>query len=236
MLETQDRMSGGLTDQSTLERRANPRTRLQRLAYIRVEPDNGAIVVDADGKRFADESVGYSGFTAAVARAATPTTAIFDQTIIDIAAREPWFKEVLDYGGAKRAADLGQLASASGLSQRALEATLAAYNRAAKGEIPDPWGRTDFGLAPLRAPFWYARVVPALLSTQGGLAVDSRGRVLRPDNTPIPNLFAAGGAVAGIAGRSGGRGYASGTGLLHAIGLGFIAGRASVAELSMASG
>src|SRR5579862_9854961 len=47
-------MSGGLTDQSTLERRANPRTRLQRLAYIRVEPDNGAIVVDAtsEGIRF----------------------------------------------------------------------------------------------------------------------------------------------------------------------------------------
>jgi fumarate reductase flavoprotein subunit len=194
--------------------------------------EKGAIVVNAHGNRFADESVGYSGFTAAVARAATPTVAIFDQTIIDIAAREPWFKEVLDYGGAKRAADLGQLAAASGLSQAALEATLATYHRAAKGEIPDPWGRTDFGLAPLQAPFWYARVVPALLSTQGGLAVDSRGRVLRPDSTPVPNLFAAGGAVAGIAGRSGGRGYASGTGLLHAIGLGFIAGRAAVADLS----
>lgn len=39
---------------NTPERRANPRTRLQRLAYIRVEPDNGAIVVDAtsEGIRF----------------------------------------------------------------------------------------------------------------------------------------------------------------------------------------
>jgi TonB family protein len=38
----------------TPERRANPRIRLQRLAYIRVEPDNGAIVVDAtsEGIRF----------------------------------------------------------------------------------------------------------------------------------------------------------------------------------------
>jgi len=43
-----------ITVHNTPERRANPRTRLQRLAYIRVEPDNGAIVVDAtsEGIRF----------------------------------------------------------------------------------------------------------------------------------------------------------------------------------------
>jgi TonB family protein len=43
-----------ITVHHTPERRANPRTRLQRLAYIRVEPDNGAIVVDAssEGIRF----------------------------------------------------------------------------------------------------------------------------------------------------------------------------------------
>ena len=40
----------------------------------------------------------------------------------------------------------------------------------------------------------------------------------------IPNLYAAGGATAGISGRVGGVGYASGSGLLHAIGLGWIAG------------
>ena len=48
-------MSGSeLAVHITPERRANPRTRLQRLAYIRIEPDNGAIVVDAtsEGIRF----------------------------------------------------------------------------------------------------------------------------------------------------------------------------------------
>ena len=194
--------------------------------------EKGAIVVNGAGARFADESVGYSGFTAAVAHAGTPITAIFDQTIIDIAAREPWFKEVLDYGGAKRASDIPQLASAANLDREQLEQTLSTYNRAAKGEVEDPFGRTQFGVAPLVAPYWYARVVPALLSTQGGLSVDSFGRVLNRNNKPVPGLFAAGGAVAGISGRSGGMGYASGSGLLHAIGLGYIAGRAAVAELS----
>jgi fumarate reductase flavoprotein subunit len=193
--------------------------------------EKGAIVVNGAGGRFADESVGYSGLTAAVSREGTPTFAIFDQRILDIAAREPWFKEVLGYGGAKCTSNVEQLSSTTGLDTERLRATLDTYNQAAKGAIKDPFGRTDFGVAPLIAPFWHSRVIPALLSTQGGLAVDCEGRVLHRSDVAIPNLFAAGGAVAGIAGRSGGKGYASGTGLLHAIGLGFIAGRAAVVEL-----
>ena len=43
-------MSGnGPTGPDTPERRANPRKRLQKLGYIHVEPDNGAIVLDASG-------------------------------------------------------------------------------------------------------------------------------------------------------------------------------------------
>jgi fumarate reductase flavoprotein subunit len=193
--------------------------------------EKGAIVVNSDGARFADESVGYSGLTAAVSRQSGPTVAIMDQRMLDIAAREPWFQEILQYGGAKRAASVEELASQTGLDRERLRATLDEYKRAANGEMKDPFGRVDFGIAPLVAPYWQARVVPALLSTQGGLAVDEAARVLYQDGRVIPNLFAAGGAVAGIAGRSGGRGYASGTGLLHAIGLGFIAGRAAVGEL-----
>lgn len=41
--------------------------------------------------------------------------------------------------------------------------------------------------------------------------------------TPLPNLFAAGGAAVGVSGAEA-SGYLSGNGLLTAIGLGFIAG------------
>jgi fumarate reductase flavoprotein subunit len=61
--------------------------------------------------------------------------------------------------------------------------------------------------------------------------IDADAHVLDVQNRPIPNLFAAGGAVAGISGRAGGVGYASGSGLLHAIGLGWIAGQAAAREL-----
>jgi fumarate reductase flavoprotein subunit len=53
--------------------------------------------------------------------------------------------------------------------------------------------------------------------------IDARGRVLRPDGTTIPGLFAAGGAACGVSGPRV-EGYLSGNGLLTAIGLGFIAG------------
>ena len=53
--------------------------------------------------------------------------------------------------------------------------------------------------------------------------MDTRARVLRPDNTPIPGLYAGGGTAVGISG-SGYRGYSSGNGLLAAAVLGKVAG------------
>ena len=50
------------------------------------------------------------------------------------------------------------------------------------------------------------------------MRIDTSARVLRRDGTPIGNLFAGGGAAAGISGRSGGQGYSSGNGLLTALG------------------
>jgi fumarate reductase flavoprotein subunit len=59
--------------------------------------------------------------------------------------------------------------------------------------------------------------------------------VLKKDGTPIPNLFAGGGAAGGISGQTGAMGYASGNGLLTAIGLGYLSGKAATQELKDAS-
>jgi len=53
--------------------------------------------------------------------------------------------------------------------------------------------------------------------------IDIAARVLRPDRTPLPNLFAGGGAARGLSGPSN-WGYFSGGGLLTATTLGRIAG------------
>ena len=70
----------------------------------------------------------------------------------------------------------------------------------------------------------------ALFHTQGGLVVDGDARVLKPDGTPMPNLFAGGGAARGISG-TGADGYMAGNGLLTATTFGKLAGRASAAQV-----
>jgi fumarate reductase flavoprotein subunit len=62
------------------------------------------------------------------------------------------------------------------------------------------------------------------------LRVDGDGRVLDLSGAPIPGLFAGGGAAAGISGREGALGYASGNGLLTAVALGRLGGLAAARE------
>ena len=65
------------------------------------------------------------------------------------------------------------------------------------------------------------RVTGALFHTQGGLRTDGNAGVLR-SGRPIPGLYAAGGAAAGMSGH-GASGYLAGNGLLAALGQGFLA-------------
>ena len=103
--------------------------------------------------------------------------------------------------------------------------TLRGAAASAETGAADAFGRTNWGLGALRAPFTATRIAPAVFHTQGGLQVDGEARVLRVDGSVIPGLYAGGGATAGISGNRGGQGYMSGNGLLGALGLGYIAGR-----------
>jgi fumarate reductase flavoprotein subunit len=127
------------------------------------------------------------------------------------------------------------LAAAAGIDADGLSQTVAAYNRAARGEAADAFGRTAYPMAPLEPPFAVARVKPGLFHTQGGLLVDEHARVRAQGGGVIENLFAGGGAAVGISGRSGAMGYASGNGLITALVLGRRAGLRAVAEVRGAS-
>ena len=192
--------------------------------------EKGGILLNARGERFGDESRGYSGYTPTVMAQGGPCYALFDQRIFEIAMNEEEFAELWQIGGLRKADTPAAAMKPHGLDEASVTAAFEAYAAAARGERPDAFGRRDFGIAPLTGPFYSCRVVPGLFHTQGGLKVDLDGRVLKPDGKPIANLFAGGGVAAGLSGRTGAAGYASGNGLLSAIGLGRLAGLAAAQE------
>jgi fumarate reductase flavoprotein subunit len=194
--------------------------------------EKGGIIVNAQGRRFGDESRGYSGFTPNVMAEAAPRYAIFDQRMYDVAAQEEEFVELASHGGFKSAATSEELAQVIGLDPAVLAATIGQARAAARGDQPDRFGRRDFGIGALEGRCYACRIVPGLFHTQGGLAVDNDGRVLDAAGKPIPNLFAGGGAAGGLSGRSGAGGYASGNGLLSAIALGRLAGMVAAHEIA----
>ena len=194
--------------------------------------EKGGILLNDRAERFGDESIGYSGYAKYVLAQGEFCYAVFDERIFQIASQEEEFVELAKYGGVKSADDIRALAKIFALDSDKAAAAFDAYNAAAAGRGADAFGRKDFGLAPLTGRLYGCRVVPGLFHTQGGLKIGMNAEVLKPDGTPVPNLFAGGGAAAGISGRAGARGYASGNGLLTAIALGRLAGIAAARQVA----
>lgn len=183
----------------------------------------GGIQVNREGRRFADESRGYSEHALDILRQPGGVAIeLFDQRIYEQAMRFPDFRECVEGEVVRRAESAGGLARAFGLPEAALEETLSAYNRANRLLQPDEVGRKPGG-RPLEPPYYGVQVTAALIHTQGGLVVNAHAQVCRPDGSVIPNLYAGGGVAAGISGHGPG-GYLSGNGLLTALGYGRIAG------------
>ena len=80
-------------------------------------------------------------------------------------------------------------------------------------------------------PFHAAPLAAGITVTMGGIAVDGAARVLRPDDTPIPGLYAAGSTVGGV---EGGPDAAYIGGLIKAFLLGLVAAETAARELAPA--
>ena len=201
----------------------------QLLSWTTIE--KGGILVGQDGRRFGNEDAGYSGFAPNVMAQGAFAYAVYDRRIHEIAALEEEYAEMAEMGAVRWADTPAELAAAGGVDSDGLTATIAEYNGAASGQVPDLFGRTKFEKAPLKPPYGIVTVKPGLFHTQGGLLVDDHARVRHRDVGVIPNLFAGGGAAAGISGASGAAGYASGNGLVTALALGRLSGLRAAAEV-----
>jgi fumarate reductase flavoprotein subunit len=189
----------------------------------------GGFQVNRNGERFCDESLGYSE-QAAIVLAQPDGIAfdIFDERIAVIARQFADFRQAEAAGAVIEAPTFALLAARLNVPLAALAQSLAAVEEAKPAGSPDRFGRRFAGTAPLAPPFKAVKVTGALFHTQGGLAVDRTARVLGTNGKPLPNIFAAGGAAAGVSGPRA-NGYLSGNGLLTATVLGRMAGQAAAA-------
>ncbi|MEV0973981.1 FAD-dependent oxidoreductase [Microtetraspora glauca] len=181
----------------------------------------GGLVVDASGRRFANESLPYDrmGREMAAAPDRVPAYFVFDSRS---GGRLPAIS-VPGGPGADwvQAGTVGELAEKLGLPADALTATVERFNGFARAGVDadfhrgeDPYDlffadRSDDGdrgpnpcLVPVdRPPYYAVRLVLSDLGTKGGLRTDTEGRVLDAESRPIEGLYAAGNTSASFAGR-----------------------------------
>lgn len=189
---------------------------------------HGAVLVNREGQRFGDETVGYSEYARKVLDQPRGEAYLLLDERIDLLCRAfRDYQELLEQGGVRWADDPAGLAAATGLPADALDRTLNSAAAAARGATRDELGRTAWE-APLGTPLGWVRVTGALFHTQGGLLVDGRAQVLA-GGAPLAGLYAAGGSAVGISGHGAG-GYLAGNGLLAALGLGYLAGTDAAAR------
>lgn len=185
---------------------------------------HGGLMVDASGRRFANESLPYDrmGREMRAEPGRVPSHLIFDSRFggrlpaISLPGRPA--EEHLKAGTWARAESLDDLADLIGVPREALKDTVERFNGfAAKGvdedfhRGEDPYDRFFAGrsqerpnpcLVPVDTPPYYAaRVVLSDLGTKGGLRTDPDGRVLDREGRPIPGLYAAGNTSASFSGR-----------------------------------
>jgi len=197
-----------------------------------------SIVVNAKGKRFANEALPYNDFPKAFGKFdpdaiefpnAAPAFQIFDQRVRDSQRILSMFPGQPDPDWVVKADTVGELADKIGVDRAALEETVARYNEfAANGEDPD-FRRHQVGLmspgvvAPIQqSPFYAVEMYPGMLGTNGGPQINADAQVRRREGGVIGGLYAAGNTAANVFGWA----YPSGGGTLgNGLVFGFRAGK-----------
>jgi len=169
--------------------------------------DNGAIMVNRDGRRFTNEKVSPEREIAVAAQSEKIAYIVLDERLIDVYSEWPNFIStapeiayayVADYLRLRRdvaaeARSLDDLAAARTLPADGLRETIEQYNRYANGEEADLFGRTDDS-QPLTGGRWVllGPVKAYFTTTEGGAAVNEQMQVMDQDDRPIAGLYAAG--------------------------------------------
>lgn len=170
------------------------------------------VLVNRDGRRFADETAPYTMLGGLVQRQGGTAFAIFDEPARAAAAPGPlfrayWVDEVLaakaEEGRITRADTLEELARRAGIRPGSLRGTIDRYNAdCERGEDSAFFKNPASGMRPVKTPPFYAvEVRPAIICWTGtGLRIDADTQVLSSEERVIPGLYAAGETVGSLHG------------------------------------
>lgn len=182
------------------------------------------VIVDSAGDRFFDESAPENAAGRALYERSRGVRSVPSYLVMDNRHRQsiplgPWPagntpRKALDAGEVVRARTLNDLAQALGVDRAGLLGSVVRFNGfAGKGKDLDfsrgesSWSTAAGGHGARRnsslgkvdkQPFWAVKVYPGDAGTKGGVLIDATSRVLRPDGSVVPGLYACGGAAASI--------------------------------------
>lgn len=173
--------------------------------------DEGAILVNENGERFVNESMDYDQIYRETLRQPNKCLyLVFDDRTARKFTEWPnhistlgkdgkvwgYLDEYRDYEVLQEAENIASLADKTEMDSAVMEQTISAYNNgitdASLEQSIDEYGRTDVGS--ITEPPFYS-LGPAFtysIITDGGVAVDTKLRVLGEDQSPIGGLYAAG--------------------------------------------
>ena len=159
---------------------------------------DGAILVNAEGKRFIDE-VGTRDVVSAaeIAQPGSFSWLIVDQKMVDASSV---IQGYINRGLMLSGETYEDLAKALEIPAEAFAETMKTWNGYVAEKNDPEFGRTSFASPLDTAPFYAVKVTAGIHHTMGGLCIDSNTQVLNTEGAVIPGLFAAGEVTGGVHG------------------------------------
>lgn len=150
---------------------------------------DGFIFVNGSGDRFVNESSSGLGLAHTILDQ-DKCFYIYDQNLFESAYR---LQKHNALGYHVKADTLDELAQKLGIPAENLKASVDGFNKGVRGEAADPFRETPFTREfAAEGPYYGVQVESAIHMTKGGVVANENAQVLMPDDSVVPNLYAAG--------------------------------------------
>ena len=159
---------------------------------------DGAILVNAEGKRFYDEVSTRDKVSAAIIEQTDKSAwLIVDQAMVDKSAVIAGY---IKSGYTVTGATYEELAKAMGVDEATFTSTMNTWNQAVEAKSDAEFGRTSFANPLTTAPYYAIKITPAVHHTMGGIVINPKAEVLNEKGEAISGLYAAGEVTGGVHG------------------------------------